>query len=72
MRCSNYLQSRNSRVRRGVPEKHGKYDVILSKETGLLVQNIQVLENLFQHLSSLAHRNKITRLLFSDASCIFL
>jgi hypothetical protein len=30
------LQSRSSRVRRDVPEKHGKYDVILSKEAGLL------------------------------------
>jgi hypothetical protein len=32
------LQSRSSRVRRDVPEKHGKYDVILSKEAGLLDQ----------------------------------
>jgi type I restriction enzyme, R subunit len=34
------LQSRSSRVRRDVPEKHGKYDVILSKEAGLLDQSL--------------------------------
>jgi hypothetical protein len=45
MGCTNYLQSRNSRVRRGVPEKHGKYDVILSKETGLLDHTLSSILN---------------------------